>query len=453
MNFMEWMDHAWLLALSRLSPHQAQIERGLELHRALPICDNYAFLPKVFSPRLSGIMNGYQDRGMGIVEWRQKTNVQRVTACLDDSQSAAEFVSALDRANVCGLIQNVSDVGECFEYAVMNINAHQRVCTTLKERVFQATGADDLLQAKASGRTGVLFSLTGLPLTATGMADPDGMLDWVEYWYNAGVRFMHLGYNRRNLVADGCTEARDGGLSDFGRELVARLNQVGITIDVPHSSPQTTADVVAQSSGPIIASHIGCRAVYDHPRCKSDEEIKQIAGTGGLVGIYAVPSLLGPNADINLMLEHVRHAIDLVGAEHVAIGTDISYIRDWPQEVRPFGTKSNVADRIGGRKAEQTPYQSADHIGGTLSWTNWPLFTVGLVKMGLFDAAIEQILGGNLRRVLRANQPQSEVKVLAALTEAKSARPPVAPIYKNGTGSTSEPPVALTLNGNGVSLL
>jgi membrane dipeptidase len=440
-TFENFMDRAWSLALARLSPSSTDLQHGLELHRALPVCDNYAFLPKVFTSRLTEKMNGLQERGVGVIEWRQKSWAHRVTACLDDAGGASEFFAALDRADVCGLVQNVSDVGESLEYALMNIASHQRVCTVLKERVFQATSADDFLTARENGKTGVMFSLTGLPLSGS-MADPDALLDWVDVWYNMGVRFMHMGYNRRNLVADGCTEARDGGLSDFGRDLVRRLNEAGITVDVPHSSPLTTEDVVAYSSKPVIATHIGCQAIFDHPRCKSDKEIKQIAGTGGLVGIYALPSLLGPDADINLMLKHVRHAVELVGADHVAIGTDISYIADWPEDIRPYPMKQNISDRIGGRNSEHTRHRSCDHLGGTLSWTNWPLFTTGLVQMGLRDGDIEKLLGGNLRRVLRANRPAHELEALAVLENLKSKAPrhapdvsleiPVAPVRLNG---------------------
>lgn len=409
MTNASYIQNAWQRGLEVLKPTDLELERGLALHRELGGCDGYGFLPRVFTPALRDLLHGFQDRGMGIVEYKRKQWIYRITASTREEAAQAEFRAALDHAGLCGVVQTINDVGETLEDAVGLMTAYRHLCNTYKDRIFQATCADDFEIAKATGRTGVMFSLTGLPTAGAGsMADPEGLLDWLDVWYHAGVRFMHLGYNRRNYFADGCTETSDGGLSDFGRDLVARMNTTGIIVDVPHSSPKSTLDAVAISAKPVIATHTGCAAIHAHPRCKSDAELKAIADSGGYIGIFSIPELLGPDADLNLMLHHLRHAIKTVGAEHVTIGTDLAHQGPWPTDLRGHPAGANHRQKVGAWKSEPPKQVNLDHLGGSLTWTNWPLITVGLMRLGVREEEIAKILSGNLRRVLRACRPEQE---------------------------------------------
>jgi membrane dipeptidase len=286
--------------------------------------------------------------------------------------------------------------------------AHAHVYRALRKHMFQAGSSDEIREAKSGDRTAAMWSVNGPPgLGAEG--DIDAKLEALETWYHLGVRLMHLSYNRRNMVADGCTEPANGGLSEFGREFVRKMNEVGLIVDTPHSGKQTTLDAAAVSEKPVMASHVGVEGVFPgHPRCKSDEELKAIAGTGGLIGIYAVPSLLGPDADVALMLDHLDYAAKLIGVEHVSIGTDICYMRLWPEDLKPYPKKPEDYLRAGGWKKEHMQYASNAHLDGSLAWTNWPLYTVGLVMRGYADEDIRKILGENLMRVLDANRPAHE---------------------------------------------
>ncbi len=403
------MTTAWQRGLDVLKPSPRQLEYGLTLHHELPVCDGYGFLPRTFPDALGHTLHGFRDRGMGIVEYKRKQNAHCIIASTRDPDAASEFYAALDQAGLCGLVQNISDVGEVFEDAVSMMAAFRHVCHTHKDRIVQATCAEDLMEAKVTGKTGVIFSLTGLPIAgAASMADPDGLLDWVDNWYQIGVRFMHLGYNRRGYFSDGCTETNDGGLSDFGIELIRRMNKVGILVDVPHSSRKTLLAATQASAKPVVATHTGCAALHCHPRCKDDHEIKALAQSGGYIGIFAVPNLLGPRADLNLLLSHVQHAVRLVGADHVTIGTDIAHENGRPADLEHPAAKHN-RDRVGGWKSEHQRHWSEEHLGGSLSWTNWPLITVGLVQLGLSEESIRKILGGNIRRVLQTCYPPDEM--------------------------------------------
>jgi membrane dipeptidase len=212
---------------------------------------------------------------------------------------------------------------------------------------------------------------------------------------------MHLTYNRRNMIGDGCAEASNAGLSGFGRAVVAEMNRLGVIVDVAHSGWRTSLEGAQASRQPMVASHSGCAAVNRHIRTKPDEVIRAIADTGGYVGICCIPRFLGRTGDINALLDHIDYMVKRFGAGHVAIGTDVAYAsRAAPAEEKKLPPRRRSRVRF-------EYYWPPDALGGstqdlTLSWTNWPLFTVGMVQRGHSDADIQKILGGNVLRVARA---------------------------------------------------
>lgn len=393
---------AWQRGLENLQPTPGELAHGLELHRNLTVCEHYGFLPLAWSEAAMAAREAGTDGG-SYVDFERRQHFLRTVGFTESAAAKQEFFGALDQAGVHGIVLPVNDYGEALADAVARIAAFRHLCLSFPDRLFQTGDAAGIEQARVTGSTALIFSLSGMPVFGQGdMTDPHQLLEWVDIWYAMGVRFMHLGYNRRNLFADGCTELNDGGLSDLGRDLVARMNEVGMIVDVPHSSRNTTLEAAKISDQPVIASHVGCQEILDGPRCKSDEELKAIAATGGYVGIYSVPSLLGENADLNLMLRHVAHALKVVGPEHVVIGTDVGHTGRSPKPLHrvPGSWRRVVA---GGWNDHKPRVEGgSEHVGGSLAWTNKPLITVGLVKLGLSDEAIAQMHFGNLRRVLGA---------------------------------------------------
>ncbi|HWL53421.1 MAG TPA: membrane dipeptidase [Chthoniobacteraceae bacterium] len=393
---------AWQRGLDNLQPSPSELAHGLELHRNLTVCEHYGFLPLAWSPAAVAARETGSD-GASYVDFERRQHFLRTVGFTETPAAKQEFFGALETAGVHGIVLPVNDYGEALADAVQRIAAFRHLCLSFPERLFQTGDAAGIERAQVTRSTALIFSLSGMPVFGQGdMTDPHQLLEWVDTWYAMGVRFMHLGYNRRNLFADGCTELNDGGLSDLGRDLVAKMNEVGMIIDLPHSSRNTALETAKISAQPVIASHVGVREVHEGPRCKSDEELKAIAATGGYVGIYSVPSLLGENADLNLMLRHVAHALKVVGPEHVVIGTDVGHNGRSPGPMQRVG--GNWRRVIAGGWNEHKPRVDggSGHLGGSLAWTNKPLITVGLVKLGLSDEAIAQMHFGNLRRVLGA---------------------------------------------------
>jgi membrane dipeptidase len=176
---------------------------------------------------------------------------------------------------------------------------------------------DDVHRAKAEGRVGVILGFQN-----TSPFEDDRRT--IEVLYRLGVRACQLTYNTKNLVGEGCLERNDGGLSHFGVDVVCEMNRVGMLIDLSHVGYRTTMDAIDISGQPCAFTHVGCKSVTDGARNKTDEQLKALAAKGGVVGIFPMPRYITSTLPATLAdyLCHVDHAVNLVGIDCVAIGTD-----------------------------------------------------------------------------------------------------------------------------------
>ncbi|MEP6906431.1 MAG: membrane dipeptidase [Pseudoxanthomonas sp.] len=255
------------------------------------------------------------------------------------------------------------------------------------------TGAD-LVEAKRSGRLGLIYGFQD--------STPFGEdLERFETFHGLGVRIYQLTYNRRNLVGDGCLEAANAGLSQFGRELIEKFDTGRALIDLSHSGQRTALEAIAASRHPVTISHTGCAALVDRPRNKTDEELRRLAERGGVAGIYLMPFLRKegqPTAED--LIRHIEHAIDVCGEEHVSLGSDgiISAIDLTPEYHQAF--RAFVEERI--KRGIAAPGESVDVVN-FLPDLNQPdrfdRIAFLLSKRGHRDARIEKILGGNFARL------------------------------------------------------
>lgn len=216
--------------------------------------------------------------------------------------------------------------------------------------------------------------------------------------YGKGLRSFMLTYNQMDNIGVGCTERVDAGLSMFGLEVVKYCNEVGMIVDVSHCGHLTTMDACRHSRKPVNANHTGARSIYSHARCKSNEALRAIADTGGVIGVVAVPAFLTAesNPTIEHMLDHIDYIADLVGWAHVAIGTD------WPlQAPEDILQKSLVGSgkSIGFRDKDRLDVTK--RLAGFDDCRDLPNITRGLVKRGYSDQQICGILGENALRVFQ----------------------------------------------------
>ena len=180
----------------------------------------------------------------------------------------------------------------------------------------------DIDEAHRSGRVGLVFGLEA--------ATPiENEIDRLDVLYGLGLRQIGIAYSDANALGSGLAEERDGGLTALGHRAVTRMNQLGLAIDVSHSSDRTALDVCERSDRPVLMTHAGARAVWDTARMKPDVVLRAIADTGGVIGMSAAPhttlSAAHPRHSIESVMDHFRYCVDLVGIDHVAFGPDTLY--------------------------------------------------------------------------------------------------------------------------------
>ena len=226
-------------------------------------------------------------------------------------------------------------------------------------------------------------------------------LDHVDAAHALGLMdTAELAYNRGTFIGTGCTEPNDPGLTRFGVEFVKHCNEIGVIVDTSHSGLTTTLDACRVSRYPVVATHTSAAAVYEHDRAKSDDELRAIADTGGVIGVYCVPAFLSPPGDastIERVLDHVDYVSGLVGPEHLAIGTD------WPLAL-PHALQKRLLeplfDEIGFSSAHRLDVTAA--LRGFRDYRDLRNITRGLVARGYADDHIRGILGENFLRVFDA---------------------------------------------------
>jgi membrane dipeptidase len=215
--------------------------------------------------------------------------------------------------------------------------------------------------------------------------------------YAKGLRSLMLTYNRMDHVGVGCTERVDAGLSMFGIDVVKHCNEIGMIVDVSHCGYLTTMDACRHSTKPVNANHTAARSVYSHARGKSDDALRAIAGTGGVIGVVAVPFFLTGDRrpTIEHMLDHIDYIANAVGWRHVALGTD------WPLQVPDELLKVTLSPdnkALGFR--EQDNLDVTSRLIGFDDCRDLSNITRGLVKRGYPDNQIQGILGENALRAI-----------------------------------------------------
>jgi membrane dipeptidase len=240
--------------------------------------------------------------------------------------------------------------------------------------------ADDIERARTTGRLAVGFDIEG----ANAVGD---QLSLIQMYYDLGVRWMLMAYNTANRVGGGCQD-EDGGLTPFGRAVVAEMERVGMQVCVSHTGHRTVRDIFDVATRPVIFSHSNCAALHPHPRNISDDLIRACAATGGLVGINGVGIFLGLN-DISSQTyaRHVDHVVQLVGPAHVSIALDYVFdTRELEEHVEKM--KATFPPGLGYELgARFVPPEQLEEIVATLQ--GW----------GYSDADLTALLGGNLLRL------------------------------------------------------
>ncbi len=385
--------------LDVLKPSRAELERGLDLHRRSLVFDAYGFAPRAALD--AARMTAAIEAGASDLEIQDLQEELGMTQAAFVEAERAEFDEAMRCSGVTAIFQNAGEEGQDPLRLMKRLARFTYLTDRLRGTLVRATHPDDVEAAHRSGEHCLYLTGNGVPLPQTWVTVEEE-LSYVRLFFQLGIRMMHVTYNRRNMLGDGCAETANGGLSDLGRAAIAEMNRVGVIVDVAHSGWRTSLEAAQASRKPMVASHTVCAGLREHIRAKPDEVIRAICDTDGLIGICWIPPFLGGSGDLAALLDHVDYAVKRFGVEHVALGSDVAHTSQHA---------AAAAREIPSRGRRRTRFEAlwpSGALGGnwpraaSLGWTNWPLATVGLVQRGYRDEEIQKILGGNVLRVCRA---------------------------------------------------
>jgi membrane dipeptidase len=256
--------------------------------------------------------------------------------------------------------------------------------------------AADIEAAKRDRRLGIILHFQG--------TDPiEDDLDLIDAYKSLGVGMIQLTYNVKNRVGDGCEERTDAGLSRFGLDFIKRMNEARLVVDCSHTGFRTTMDAIEASKRPTVFSHAGAFSVHPSPRNISDEQIKAVAATGGLVGAVGYPPFVSaaPRPSLDEFIRHIDHVVNLVGIDHVALGIDY-FTGQHP--IAPDDVAAAIYKRLideGRWSPKAYPPPPYYYPAGIETPEGLPNLTQRLSERGYADADVLKIMGGNWVRVFR----------------------------------------------------
>lgn len=254
--------------------------------------------------------------------------------------------------------------------------------------ITQVTTSADIARAKREGKTGIILGWQNL----TGIED---QLGYLQLFKELGVGIMQIAYNTQNLVGTGCYESRDGGLSDFGHEVIAEMNRLGILCDLSHVGAKTSEDVIKASKKPVAYTHCLPGALKAHPRNKSDEQLRFIVERGGFVGVTMFPPFLrrGTESTVDDYVEAIEYVIQLCGEDQVGFGTD--FTQGYDRKFFEWITHDK------GYARKLTEFGEIVNPAGIREIKDYPNLTAAMQKRGWKESRIRKVMGENWVRLLK----------------------------------------------------
>lgn len=283
---------------------------------------------------------------------------------------------------------------EVFESIILEADRWDRQVELNPAVLTKIRSPDDIGRAKTEGSMGLIYGLQN------GISFEDD-LDRMTAIHRAGVRVIQPTYNRRNLLGDGCMEPSDAGLSRTGVEAIERMCELGFTIDLSHCGRRTSSDAFSAATRPVSFTHTGCFSLVEHPRHRTDDELRAAADSGGIAGIYVMPYLAkGAQPTAVDVIRHLEHAIDVAGEDHVSIGTDggLSPVTLTDDYRKMFSDNVRQRKELGVAAPFETEegYLFADDLNDA---RRFEILADMLLDRGHGEARVEKILGANLQRV------------------------------------------------------
>ena len=296
---------------------------------------------------------------------------------------------------ICATIAPVGNGPDRFQRAVGGVAEWDRLIGQHPTLLAKIESAADIRAARAAGKLGLVYDFQDTtPLEADA--------ERVDLFATLGVKLIQLTYNKRNLAGDGCLERANAGLSDFGREVIARINRNKVLLDLSHSGQRTVAEGIAASTAPPAITHSACRALTDHPRNTADAEMRALADKGGVFGVYLMPFIRTRGQPVKEdLLRHLDHAVNVCGEDHVGIGTDNPFLGYEVNDETRRRHRQSTQERIdAGIAAPNEDPEVLLYVEGYNSGDRYDRIAADLRRRGWSSARIDKVLGNNFVRLL-----------------------------------------------------
>ncbi len=311
----------------------SQEEYAVELHRGCLVvdthCDTLKCLSSIFTRPRDSMWENRSELGLGR---RADVGHIDIPRLLEGGVNCQVFA-----------ISSVRDRTPPFALrtAMHMLDIFYAECEKNEEAITLAASYGDILSAADEGKVAALLSIEGADVI-------EGDLGVLRIFYRLGVRMVGLVHSLRNLLADGVADSRTGGgLSELGVQVVEELDRLGIVVDVSHLSDASFWDLMDIAKEPVVASHSNSRAVCNHPRNMTDEMIEALADRGGVMGMNFAPSFVHPtDATVERVVDHIDHIVELVGPNHVGLGSDFDGIRATPEGLEDVSKMPNITREL-----------------------------------------------------------------------------------------------------------
>jgi membrane dipeptidase len=316
-----------------------------------------------------------------------------------DHPLTPQMVDNARRSGITAVNSTVSALAatpaDIHEQTVKNISAWHHEFDRHPDLFMPIRSVADIKRAKAERKVGAIFGFQD----TTPYWD---RIDRVETFHRLGVRIVQLTYNGGNLVGDGCLVPSDRGLKPYGKEVIARLNDLGSLVDVSHVGWETTRQAIEISTAPIAATHSGAAALNNVPRNKPDDVLRKLASKGGVIGVFMMPFLRAqgqPGASD--FMRHLEHCINVCGEDHVGVGSDLSITPlDLSPQFRALHADFVRQRRTQGISAPGEDENVFNYVPEFNSPRRMELIADAMASAGHSASRIEKVIGGNWMRLL-----------------------------------------------------
>ncbi|HIE23705.1 MAG TPA: membrane dipeptidase [Candidatus Korarchaeota archaeon] len=304
-----------------------EVDEALNLHKECHVVDTHCdTLQALFNDIFPSITPLRVEEGLGKRSEKGHIDIPRLKEGGVDCQVFAIFIS------------KTPNPPKALHRALNLVDVFYKECEKNSEDLSPTTSYKNILKAIESGKIAAMLSLEGGEAL-------EADVSMLRIFHRLGIRMMSLTWNHRNQLADGVREERTrSGLTNLGVKVVDEMEELGIIIDVSHLSESCFWDLVEITDSPLIASHSNCRVLCDHPRNLTDRQIEAIADRGGVIGMNFYPKFLRKEgqASVSDVVDHMEHIINLVGIDHVGLGSDFDGISSTPVGLEDVSKMPNI---------------------------------------------------------------------------------------------------------------